>query len=120
MRECLLLLFGATVIYLTVSLGVGLLISTLCAAQREVMMSTFLFFFLANLLSGFIFPIANMPKIVYLITYLNPLRYYITILRGIFLKGIGIGVLWPEMLILLVMSMAILSISSLRFHKTLG
>jgi ABC-2 type transport system permease protein len=120
MRGTILLLFGATLIYLTVSLGVGLLISTLSATQQEAMMSTFLFFFPANLLSGFIFPIENMPKIVQLITYLNPLRYYITILRGIFLKGIGITILWPEMLILLIMGIIVLSISSLRFRKTLG
>jgi ABC-2 type transport system permease protein len=120
MRGSLVLLFGATCLYLMVSLGVGLFISTICATQQKAMMSTFLFFFPANLLSVFIFPVANMPQVVQLITYLNPLRYYITILRGIFLKGTGIAVLWPEMLILLVMGGVILSTSSLRFHKTLG
>lgn len=73
MRGSLPLLFGVTLIYLTVSLGVGLLVSTLSATQQEAMLSTFLFFFPANLLSGFIFPIANMPKIVQIITYINPL-----------------------------------------------
>jgi ABC-2 type transport system permease protein len=120
MRGSLLLLFAATLIYLTVSLSVGLLISTISATQQEAMMSTFLFFFPANLLSGFIFPIANMPKFVQLITYLNPLRYFIEILRGIFLKGIGINILWPDMLILFIMGVTCLLISSLRFHKTLG
>ena len=120
MRGSLLLLLGATLIYLTVSLSVGLLISTLSSTQQEAMLSTFLFFFPANLLSGFIFPIANMPQIVQLITYLNPLRYYITILRGLFLKGVGVEILWPQMLVLLIMGIIVLSISSLRFHKTLG
>jgi ABC-2 type transport system permease protein len=120
MRGSLLLLFAATLIYLTVSLSVGLLISTISATQQEAMMSTFLFFFPANLLSGFIFPIANMPKFVQLITYINPLRYFIEILRGIFLKGIGINILWPDMLILFIMGVTCLLISSLIFHKTLG
>ena len=83
-------------------------------------MSTFLFFFPANLLSGFIFPIQNMPTLVQYITFLNPLRYYIVILRGIFLKGIGLDILWPQILALLIMGIAILTISSLRFHKSLG
>jgi ABC-2 type transport system permease protein len=120
LRGSLLLLFGATLIYLVVSLSVGLFISTLSSTQQEAMLSTFLFFFPANLLSGFIFPIANMPKIVQIITYFNPLRYFITILRGLFLKGVGIEILWPQMLALLIMGAVLLTISSLRFHKTLG
>lgn len=120
MRGSLLLLLGATLIYLTVSLSVGLLISTLSSTQQEAMLSTFLFFFPANLLSGFIFPIANMPKFVQIITYANPLRYYITILRGLFLKGVGVEILWPQLLVLLIMGIVLLTISSLRFHKTIG
>jgi ABC-2 type transport system permease protein len=116
----LLLLLIATLIYLLVSSGVGLLISTVSATQQQALMSTFLFFFPANLLSGFIFPIQNMPTLVQYITFLNPLRYYIVILRGIFLKGIGLDILWPQILALLIMGIAILTISSLRFHKSLG
>jgi ABC-2 type transport system permease protein len=116
----LLLLLISTLIYLLVSLGVGLLISTISSTQQQALMSTFLFFLPANLLSGFIFPIQNMPTLIQYITILNPLRYYIVILRGIFLKGIGLDILWPQILALLIMGIAILTISSLRFHKSLG
>lgn len=83
-------------------------------------MSTFLFFFPANLLSGFMYPIANMPAAIRWLTYLNPLRYYLVILRGIFLKGIGIRILWPQMAALLVYGLAVIVLASLRFRKTLG
>jgi len=119
-RGSILLLLGSTLIYLLVSLGLGLLISTISSTQQEAMLSTFLFFLPANLLSGFIFPIRNMPVIIRYITLFNPLRYYMVILRGIFLKGIGIKILWPNIVILLVMGVAVLTISSLRFRKTLG
>jgi ABC-2 type transport system permease protein len=119
-RGSILLLLGSTLIYLLVSLGVGLLISTISSTQQEAMLSTFLFFLPANLLSGFIFPIRNMPVVIQYITLINPLRYYMVILRGIFLKGVGITILWPNMVILLVMGIAVLTISSLRFHKTIG
>lgn len=119
-RGSIALLFLATVVFLLTSLGVGLFISTISSTQQEAVMSTFLFFMPANLLSGFMFPLNNMPQIVQYATYLNPLRYYLTILRGIFLKGVGIEILWPEILILFIMGVAILAVSSLRFHKRLG
>lgn len=119
-RGSLVLLFGSTFIYLFTSLGIGLFISTISSTQQEAMMSTFLFIFPANLLSGLIFPIANMPKIVQWITFINPLRYYMVILRGIFLKGTGFLILWPQMLFLLLIGIVILTISTLRFRKTLG
>jgi len=119
-RGSILFLFGSTLVYLLASLGVGLFISTLCSTQQEAMLSVFLFFFPANLLSGFMFPIFNMPKVIQYITYLNPLRYYLVILRGIFLKGVGLDILWPPLLALFVIGVFILTISSLRFHKTLG
>ncbi|MDD4908398.1 MAG: ABC transporter permease [Candidatus Omnitrophica bacterium] len=119
-RGSLLLLFVCTLIYLLTTLGVGLFISTISFTQQEAMMSTFLFFTPANLLSGFIFPIANMPQLIQYVTYINPLRYYMVILRGIFLKGVGFGVLWPSMLILFVIGAAILALSSLRFQRRLG
>ena len=119
-RGSILLLLSSTLIYLLVSLGIGLLISTISSTQQEAMLSTFLFFLPANLLSGFIFPIRNMPVIIQYITLFNPLRYYMVILRGIFLKGVGIHILWPNIVILFVMGVAVLTISSLRFRKTLG
>jgi len=72
------------------------------------------------LLSGFMFPIANMPEIVQLLTYLNPLRYFLVIVRGIFLKGVGPGVLWPQMVSLGVMGVTTLWLVSRRFRKTLS
>lgn len=114
------LLFGSTCLYLLTTLGVGLFISTLASTQQEAMMSTFFFYFPAVLLSGFMFPIANMPKIIQYVTYFNPLRYFLVILRGIFLKGSGVTILWPQMLALFIMGIGILTLSSMRFQKRLG
>jgi ABC-2 type transport system permease protein len=119
-RGSVVLLFCATFIYLFTSLGIGLFISTISSTQQEAMMSTFLFIFPANLLSGLIFPIANMPKLVQWITLLNPLRYFMVISRGVFLKGTGVAVLWPQMLVLLLIGIVILTISILRFRKVIG
>lgn len=118
-RGSLWLLLFSSMAYLMTSLGIGLFISTISATQQEAMMSVFLFFFPINMLSGFMFPIFNMPKLVQYFTYLNPLRYYLVILRGIFLKGNGIGILWPPILVLFIMGIAILGVSSMRFHKTI-
>jgi ABC-2 type transport system permease protein len=118
-RGNLALLFLSTGLYITTTLGAGLLISTISQTQQQAMMSTFFFFFPAMLLSGFAYPIANMPPAVQWLTYLNPLRYFLVIVRGIFLKGIGADILWPNMLPLAVMGVAILWVVSLRFHKTL-
>ena len=119
-RGSLPLLLGCTILYLLTTLGCGLLISTICATQQEAMMSVFLFFFPASLLSGFAYPIANMPKMIQYITYLNPMRYYLVILRYIFLKGVGVAVLWDEILALLVIGVSVITFSILRFHKQLG
>ncbi len=114
------LLFVGTILYLLTTLGAGLFLSTMCSTQQEAMMSVFLFNFPAVLLSGFAYPIANMPKIIQYVTYLNPQRYYLTIVRYIFLKGVGIGVLWDEMLALLVIGVIVITVSSMRFQKRLG
>jgi ABC-2 type transport system permease protein len=114
----LLLLLG-TAVYLMTTLGVGLLISTLSQTQQQAMMSTFFFFFPAMLLSGFAFPIANMPEWVQWLTLLNPLRYYLAIVRSVFLKGVGLEVLWPQVLTLFGMGVVTLELAIRRFHKTL-
>jgi ABC-2 type transport system permease protein len=119
-RGSLLLLLGCSGLYLITTLGVGLLISTVSQTQQQAMMSTFFFFFPAMMLSGFVFPIANMPPIVQWITYLNPLRYFLVIIRGIFLKGVGLSVLWPEVLALAVMGAIMLWFVPTRFRKTLS
>lgn len=120
MRGDIFFLLLAMGLYLLTTLGMGLFISTLAKTQQEAMMSTFMFYFPAILLSGFVFPIRNMPEIIQYVTYLNPLRYFMVILRGVFLKGSGISVLWPQMLILLIMGITVLTLSSLRFHKEQG
>ena len=84
------------------------------------MMSIFLFYMPTILLSGFAYPIANMPPLIQYFTLLNPLRYFLVIIRGIFLKGVGFHSLWPYMLVLAVMGFVVIVSSSLRFRKRLG
>jgi len=120
LRGNLGLLFGATTLYLLTTLGVGLLISTVSQTQQQAMMTTFFFFQPAMLLSGFVFPIANMPRLVQWITFLNPLRYFLVIIRGIFLKGVGAEILWPQMLALAVLGSLIMALATRRFRKTLA
>jgi ABC-2 type transport system permease protein len=118
-RGNLALLFLATGLYLMTMLGIGLFISTISQTQQQAMISTFFFFFPAMLLSGFAFPIANMPEPVQWLTLFDPLRYFLVIVRAIFLKGVGMDILWPQMLALAVMGVLMLSLASKRFHKTL-
>jgi ABC-2 type transport system permease protein len=119
-RGNLVLLFMATAIYLMTTLGVGLLISTISQTQQQALMSTFFFYLPAILLSGFMFPIANMPQVIQWLTYLNPLRYFLIVIRGIFLKGVGLSVLWPHLLVLLIMGLFTMWTASRRFHKTMS
>jgi ABC-2 type transport system permease protein len=116
-RGSILLLLAATTIYLLSSLGIGLFISTISHTQQQAMMTMFFFFVPAILLSGFVFPIANMPPIVQYLTYADPLRYFLVIIRGIFLKGSGFDILWPQMLALAVLGGIVFTFSSLRFRK---
>jgi ABC-2 type transport system permease protein len=113
------LLLGCALLFLMTSLGAGLFISTISHTQQQAMMSSFFFSMPAFMLSGFAFPIRNMPLVVQYLSYLNPLRYFIEIVRGIFLKGVGVGVLWPQMACLAVYGVTVLTLSALRFHKTL-
>ncbi len=106
-------------LFLLTTLGAGLLISTLSGTQQQAMMGSFFFFLPTFMLSGFAFPIRNMPEAVQWLTLLNPMRYFIEIVRGIFLKGIGPEVLWPQMLAMTLFGIAMLTFSSLRFHKRL-
>jgi ABC-2 type transport system permease protein len=119
-RGSLWLLLGSTCIYLMTTLGVGLFISTVSQTQQQAMMTTFFFFFPAMLLSGFTFPIANMPQPAQWITLVDPLRYFLVIVRAIFLKGVGVSVLWPQMAVLAAMGVTILWLAIRRFHKTLA
>jgi ABC-2 type transport system permease protein len=115
----LLLLLLGTALYVMTTLGVGLLISTVSETQQQAMMTVFFFFFPAMLLSGFAFPVANMPPVVQWLTLANPMRYYLVVVRGVFLKGVGLDVLAIQILPLLGMGIAVLWLAVRRFHKTL-
>jgi ABC-2 type transport system permease protein len=118
-RGSLPLLLFATTLYLLSTLGIGLFISTISHTQQQAMMTMFFFFIPAILLSGFIFPIANMPEVVQYLSYADPLRYFLVIIRGIFLKSNGFGILWPQMLALAILGSIVFTFSSLRFRKRL-
>lgn len=116
----LLLLYFLSGIFIITTLGLGLFISTISKTQQQAMMTSVFFFMMPFLyLSGFIFPIENMPKIIQFITHFVPLKYFITIVRGIFLKGNGFDLLWDEFLILLVFGIGVFGLSVLRFNKRL-
>ena len=117
LRGNILALIFATGLYLASMLGTGLFISTVSQTQQQAMMTTFFFTMPFILLSGFIYPIANMPGWIQLITYLNPLRYFLVIIRGIFLKVIGLSILWPEYVGLVVLGAASLALAAVRFRK---
>ena len=119
-RGSLVLLFGSAALFLFSALGLGLLLSTISATQQQAMFSNFMFIMPAILLSGFMFPIENMPEAVQLLTYLNPLRYFLVIIRGIFLKGNGLDVLWPQLVALAVFGTVIFSLATARFSKSVG
>jgi ABC-2 type transport system permease protein len=114
------LLFGASVLFLLSALGVGLLVSTISNTQQEAFMATLLIFQPTMLLSGFMFPVSSMPAAFQWITLVNPLRHYLEIVRGIFLKGAGLDLLWPQYAALLVTGSAILWFASTRFRKRMG
>jgi len=110
-----LTLLAATFILTT--LGLGIFISTMVNTQQQALFLSWFFLVTFILLSGFFYPIENMPKWVQVITYANPLRYFIEILRELFLKGAGLDVLWPEMCSLLGFGTIIFTLATLRFHK---
>jgi len=118
-RGSSLLLLGCATLFLLTTLGSGLFLSTISQTQQQAMMASFLFFMPAFMLSGFAFPIHNMPLAIQYLTYVNPLRYFVEIVRGIFLKGTGVSILWPQMLALTAIGLAVLGLSSLRFRKRL-
>lgn len=114
------LLVALTQLFMLNTLGLGLLVSTLVRTQQQAMMAAAFTLMLPMVyLSGLIFPIENMPPAVQYVTYAIPVRYYATIIRGIFLRGSGLDVLWPQALTLLVMGLSILSVAALRFRKRL-
>ena len=106
--------------YVVCGLGIGLLISTISNTTQEAFMTMFMFFLPALILSGFMFPIENMPVAFQYLTLVDPVRYYVQAVRAIFLKGAGIGVLWPQVVVLFGMGGTILWVASTRFRKTVA
>jgi ABC-2 type transport system permease protein len=119
-RGNFLLLMFCAVLFLMTALGAGLFLSTISQTQQQANMMSFFFTTPAFMLSGFTFPIRNMPVVVQYLTYLNPLRYFMEIVRGIFLKGVGFPVLWPKMLALFVYGVVVLGMSAARFPQEAG
>ena len=121
LRGSVALLLALSGLFVLTTLGLGLFVSTISKTQQQAMMTAQFFFFMPFIyLSGFAFPIENMPQVIQYITYLIPLRYFIVIIRGVFLKGIGIAELWSQVIPLWVFGLAILTLSVLRFRKRLG
>ena len=120
-RGSFALLLGTSMLYVICTLGLGLLISTISDTQQQAMM-TATFFFLTPMiyLSGFIFPIENMPHVIQYATYVIPLRYFLVIVRGIFLKGIGLDLLWPQALALAAWGGVVLTLAVARSRKRIG
>jgi ABC-2 type transport system permease protein len=116
-KGSLILLFLLSLLFLISALGIGLLISVISKTQYQALMTAIFILLPSVLLSGFIFPIANMPKVIQYLTLLIPMRYYLIIVRGIFLKGVGIGYLWGEVWPLIVFGVATLYLSTLWFRK---
>ena len=111
-------LLGGCAVYLICTLGLGLFVSTISATQQQAMM-TATFFFLVPMvyLSGFIFPIENMPQVIQWVTTIIPLRYFLVIVRGVFLKGIGLDVLWPQFAALGAWGVTVLGLAAMRSRK---
>jgi ABC-2 type transport system permease protein len=118
LRGSFVLLIGASLLYILSGLGLGLFISTVSNTQQEAFMTMFFIFMPFIILSGFMYPIENMPVAFRYLSLLNPIRHYLVIVRGIFLKGAGLGILWPQIAALAVMGSTVLAFAATRFHKT--
>ena len=112
-------LFAGAILFILCMLGVGLLISTVSSTQQQAMVTAFFFIMPAITFSGFGFPISTMPQWLQYCTYLSPLRYFLVVLRGSYVKGVGMDILWPQMVAMAALGMTLLTISVLRFHKAL-
>ena len=119
LRGSLGLLFGLTTLFILASLSLGVLISTVTKTQMQAMQLSFFVFLPSVLLSGFMFPRAAMPELFFQIGHLLPLTFYLEILRGIILKGIGIQLLWSQAFALVVYILVALTVSIIKFQKKL-
>jgi ABC-2 type transport system permease protein len=108
---------ATALLFLITASGIGVTISTFCTTQQQAMLTSFMFLQPSVLLSGYAFPIENMPTVIQYVTYLNPLRYFITIVRGVFLKGVGWETLWPQVIPIFIMGVFYISLASLLFKR---
>lgn len=118
-RGSLIVLLTGTVLFLICMLGVALLISTVSSTQQQAMVTSFFVIMPTIMFSGFGFPISAMPVWMQDCSYAIPLRYFLVVLRGTYLKGVGFGVLWPQMAAMGGIGLAVLTLAILRFHKAL-
>lgn len=114
------LLYLAAIIYLLTAMGGGLLVSTVSNTQQQAMFTVFFFLIFFIMTSGFFFPVENMPSWIYYLSYFNPMRYLMTIIRGIFLRGATLSDVLPSLLPLLAMGVAVFSLAVVRFRKRLA
>jgi ABC-2 type transport system permease protein len=118
LRGSLSLLLAMSLLYVICTLALGLLVSTVSDTQQQAMMTATFFFLMPMIyLSGFMTPIENMPETVQWVTYAIPLRYFLIIVRGIFLKGIGLDVLWPQAAALAAWGTVVISLAVVRSRK---
>jgi ABC-2 type transport system permease protein len=116
-RGSVLFFVSASILFLVTASGIGMTISAFCATQQQAILTSFMFLQPSVLLSGYAFPIENMPVIIQWVTYLNPLRYFITIVRGVFLKGVGWDVLWPQVVPIFLMAIFFIGLASMLFKR---
>jgi ABC-2 type transport system permease protein len=116
----LVLLYVLTGLYLVSNMGLALFISASASTQQQALLTAFLVMMPIQLLSGFLFPIRNMPQLVQYASTLNPMRWYLEVLRGIVIKGNGVAELWPSILALSILSVCYITLAVSRFRKTMG
>jgi ABC-2 type transport system permease protein len=118
-RGNILVLLFCTILFVASAIAVGLVISTLCSTQQQAFASGFFYIMPAIMLSGFSYPVMSMPRVLQWVTYIDPLRFYLVVLRSTFLKGGGITDLWFEITAMTLIAASMLAIATARFHKTL-
>jgi ABC-2 type transport system permease protein len=118
-RGNIVVLLFCTILFVASAIAVGLVISTLCSTQQQAFASAFFYIMPAIMLSGFSYPIMSMPRILQWVTYIDPLRFFLVVLRSTFLKGGGITDLWFEITAMTLIAGVMLAIATTRFHKTL-
>ena len=117
MRGSMVFFFLSALLFTITCLALGMTLSAFCKTQQQAMLSSFMVLQPAVLLSGFIFPIENMPPIIQYVTLINPLRYFMVIVREVFLKGVGPYILWPQLVPIGLMALFYIALASFLFKK---